>query len=335
MAETMSQAPGSLASGSQLLESNEIMLTKEYLTKPHFDYTLTVVDYLPSALADAFISAIAEYVWLPWKQVMAEILLSQDASSQALAATSQDTLGPFILGDVSAKQDDWMSEHLPGKFTDKLLKATKHISMHIGTSDGHEDHQFPIRAGSYLSKTDLGTPALAFVKSICHLYALDRKQSHAVTTLRRQLLKMIHVKEFSPEALWKDPCASLIIQDIICPSCQDCQDIDLCRDPSLQEGDVRCQLCGMQRDIEVLEMKLMSILQNTVDAYLLQDVKCKKCGATGAQHVQRQCDICGGHMDTTTTPEDALNTVRVIKRVSEIQNMHTVESLCHQVINSQ
>lgn len=331
MAETMSQAPGSLASGSQLLESNEIELTKESLVKPHFDYTLTVVDYLPSALTDAFVSAVAEFVWLPWKEAMGDILTAQDASSQAITGTSQDTLGPCVLGDVSAKQDAWMSEHLPGKFTEKLLKATKHISMHIGTSDGLEDHQFPVRAGSYLSKADLGSPALAFVKSICHLCALDKKQTSAVTTLRRQLLKMIHVKEFSPEAVWKDPCASLVIQDVICPSCQDCQDLDLCRDPSLQHGDIQCQLCGMPRDVDALELKVLAMLQNTVDAYLLQDVKCGKCGATGAQHVQRQCDICGGHMDTTKSPQQTLDTIAVIRRVSEIQNMETLKSLCDQV----
>lgn len=333
MAETMSQAPGSLAAGSQiLLESNEIELTRESLTKPHFDYTLTVVEYLPRALTDAFISAVAEFVWLPWKEAMGQafVVEPQDAASQAIGTTSQDTLGIHV--DVSTMQDDWISEHLPGKFTEKLLKATKHISMHIGTNDGHDDHQFPIRAGSYLSKNDLGTPALAFVKSICHLYALDKKQSSAVTTLRRQLLKMIHVKEFSPEASWRDPCASLVIQDVICPSCQDCQDLDLCRDPSLQQGDIRCHLCGMPRDIDALEMKVVSMLQNTVDAYLVQDVKCKKCGATGAQHVQRQCDICGGQMDTTKGSQHTLDTIAVIKRVSEIQHMDTLKDLCDHVM---
>ena len=90
----------------------------------------------------------------------------------------------------------------------------------------------------------------------------------------------------------------------------------------------------MSRDIDALELKILSMLQSTVDAYLVQDVKCAKCGATGAQHVQRQCDVCGGHMDTTKSPQQTLDTIAVIRRVSEIQKMETLKSLCDQVSSS-
>ncbi len=47
--------------------------------------------------------------------------------------------------------------------------------------------------------------------------------------LRRQLLRSIHVKEFGSDAGFRDPCLSLLLRDVICPVCQDCQDLDLCR----------------------------------------------------------------------------------------------------------
>ena len=321
MAEVMSQAPGSLASGSQLLESSEMDLTREAVQRPIFDYTLTLADYLPKALTDAFISAIAEFVWLPWKEAMIKVLSEQEALSQALGDTATP---PDAHHNVSETQNQWMAENIPLKFTEKLLKATKHIAMHIGSNDGHEDHQFPTRAGSYLSARDLGTPALAFIKSVCHLYALDKNQSEAVLTLRRQLLKMVHVKEFSPEARWKDPCATLIIQDVICPSCQDCQDLDLCRDASMQHEHPSCQVCGAERDRDALEMKLLTILDTLVDGFVVQDVKCKKCGSTGSQHLKRQCDICGGHMDATRPASTIMDILHVIQRVAEMQGMDTL-----------
>ena len=48
--------------------------------------------------------------------------------------------------------------------------------------------------------------------------------------------------------LVQDPCSSLMLRDAICPSCQDCQDLDLCRDPAVRApaGAVQCcaVLCG-------------------------------------------------------------------------------------------
>ncbi len=34
--------------------------------------------------------------------------------------------------------------------------------------------------------------------------------------------------------LLQDPCATWVLPDLICASCNSCRDLDLCRDPSLQ-----------------------------------------------------------------------------------------------------
>lgn len=47
------------------------------------------------------------------------------------------------------------------------------MALHIGAHDGQEGHAFPRLAGSHLSAEQLGTPALAFVRAVCHLYSLD------------------------------------------------------------------------------------------------------------------------------------------------------------------
>ena len=316
MADAMSQKPGSLSAGSQLLQSDEIEITHELLQKPAFDYTLNLMDYLPSALTDAFVSAIAEFVWLPWKHAM----LSQLRSN------------PGPLDDILALQNTWIEENLPSKMTEKLLKATRHIALHIGSHDGQPEHRFPVRAGSHLTDLEQGTPVLAFVKSVCHMYSLDKQHTRAVATLRRQLLRMIHVKEFGPEAEWKDPCASLVVQDVICPECQNCQDIDICRDPTLQDGNLQCHLCGAERDANFLETRLIEMLHSIVEGFLVQDVKCQKCGSTGNEHLRRQCDVCGGQMQSTTSRQTVQDTIHVIERVADIQAMKTLQELAQQLI---
>ena len=48
---------------------------------------------------------------------------------------------------------------------------------------------------------------------------------------RRDLLKLIGVREFSEEAAFVDPCCSYVLASVICEHCNHCRDIDLCRDP--------------------------------------------------------------------------------------------------------
>lgn len=50
---------------------------------------------------------------------------------------------------------------------------------------------------------ELGTPALAFVKTVCHLMALDSSVVDEVLVLRRQLLRLVHCKEFSAASEFK------------------------------------------------------------------------------------------------------------------------------------
>lgn len=85
--------------------------------------------------------------------------------------------------------------------------------------------------GRHLKVTN---PTLEFVKSICKvgklIYAsseyevtgfaflqvlsLDRTVDEEVTQLRRDLLKLVGVNEFSDEAQWVDPCLSYVLSEV-------------------------------------------------------------------------------------------------------------------------
>ena len=67
--------------------------------------------------------------------------------------------------------------------------------------------------------------------------SLDSNINIQVTKLKRDLLKLIGVGEFSPMAMFKDPCLSYVLPEVICKSCNHIRDLDLCRDPHLSQSD--------------------------------------------------------------------------------------------------
>ena len=60
--------------------------------------------------------------------------------------------------------------------------------------------------------------------------SLDSSVQDDVTKVRRNMLRLIRVGDFSDEAVWHDPCVSFVLPEVICKACNHCRDIDLCKD---------------------------------------------------------------------------------------------------------
>jgi DNA polymerase epsilon subunit 1 len=55
--------------------------------------------------------------------------------------------------------------------------------------------------------------------------------------MKRDLLRLIGVGEFSDSADFRDPCLSYVLPEVICKHCNNVRNLDLCRDPYLlQDG---------------------------------------------------------------------------------------------------
>jgi DNA polymerase epsilon subunit 1 len=59
--------------------------------------------------------------------------------------------------------------------------------------------------------------------------------------------------------------------------CHDCQDLDLCRDPSLASGAWLCSNCQQPYDKAGVEARLVSLVQARIKEFALQDVVCGRC----------------------------------------------------------
>ena len=80
-------------------------------------------------------------------------------------------------------------------------------------------------------------PALEFAKAVCHVLSLDPAAESQVQTLRKHLLRLVQVREFSAEVQWKDPCMTFVLPDVMCSNCNYCRDLDLARDTEWMQSE--------------------------------------------------------------------------------------------------
>lgn len=60
-------------------------------------------------------------------------------------------------------------------------------------------------------------------------------------------------------------------------NCNDCRELDLCRDEALQQGNWDCPVCSTAYDKAAIESRLVAALQARLKEYTLQDLTCTKC----------------------------------------------------------
>jgi hypothetical protein len=123
---------------------------------------------------------------------------------------------PLASLPASSHQVGYLRSAVTGRWGDKVMSRVSSIIRHVPAGSTHPDCVFPQLAGSYLSPDELGSPGLAFVKVLIHLLLLDGTLEQEVRLLRRGLLRLVGVDEFSAPAEFVDPCMSFKLQDIIC-----------------------------------------------------------------------------------------------------------------------
>ncbi|MED6160430.1 hypothetical protein PIB30_051460 [Stylosanthes scabra] len=193
-----------------------------------------------------------------------------------------------------------MIEYIKGQissyFTDSLLRIVRDIVVHMkGASRSEDDPNSSSGLPQIEGDPHRGDASLEFIKHVCAVLALDQSVQHDVLVMRKNLLKYVRVREFAPEAEFRDPCHSFILSNVICSYCNDCRDLDLCRDSGLLSQEWRCGVlqCGQPYDREVMENALVQIARQRERLYHLQDLVCLRCNQVKAAHLSEQCACAG------------------------------------------
>ncbi|KAL7839918.1 hypothetical protein SRHO_G00265760 [Serrasalmus rhombeus] len=287
-----------------------------------------IMQYLPQTAScqKYFLMIISAYIAAVYHSMKEELRRNAPGATPIKRrGGSQMTQQP--AGDISALPGmiTFSQEYVSSELTQNFFTITQKIQKKIsGTrSVTLPSEMFPVLPGSHLP---LSNPALEFIKYVCQVLSLDANIVNQVNKLKRDLLRLVDVGEFSEEAQFHDPCNSYILPEVICHHCNFCRDLDLCKDPSVaQDGSVLpqwfCSNCQAPYDTESVEMALVEALQKKLMSYTLQDLECAKCQGVKEANMPVYCS-CAGDFKLTFTTKNLTEQVTVFRNIAAHYNMH-------------
>ncbi|KAG6010556.1 DNA polymerase epsilon catalytic subunit [Claviceps maximensis] len=218
-------------------------------------------------------------------------------------------------------------EFILGKAYEKPLK--KAISALIGQQKREllhpelaEDYSFPDLPGSHLRQNN---PVLELVKSLMQVLSLDKNITLEARLLRKELLALFEVREFSKEGTFANPSESLKIAQLSCDSCTVARDLDLCRDQDLQNSSGssnndgqgwQCGFCGTEYDRVGIEERLLCMVESWTVEWTTQDLKCARCGALRVNDLMEHC-TCSGEWKEIVSRGDIMRRLTVMRKVAK------------------
>ncbi|KAL9963852.1 hypothetical protein ACROYT_G027403 [Oculina patagonica] len=315
--------------------SDELVATQD--DEPNVEMNWNMKKYLPTAAScqNYFQIVIASHIHAMYTHSLEERRRIEPGNTPVKKRTSSQSQR---VAETSATPSlvTFAQERISGELTQTLFTVTQKIQHTLSgdrSSNTDPSAEFPLLPGSHLP---LNNPALEFVKFICKVLSLDSNTQHQVNKLRRDLLRLLGIGEFSSEATFRDPCSSLVLPEVICLSCNSCRDLDLCRDPFITpaEGNnpacCRCANleCGSGYDMDFIESQLIDMVQKQSMAFVLQDLKCIKCRGVKATNMSRYC-TCAGNFAYTVSIVDFCDKLKTFRNVAR----HYKLSLLEETVN--
>ncbi|KAF2086249.1 DNA polymeras-like protein epsilon [Saccharata proteae CBS 121410] len=284
-----------------------------------------IASFLPANLQPVFHDWIVEFIELMYNRKRPQPVLNEDGT------TSTPRLTQLPFRPMTVDHTEIATQVLPKTFTKPLTKQVTALIRRQHQEQLHPelaaDHEFPRLPGSYLELTN---PALQLVKSIMQVLSLDKSINLEARLLRKELLKLFDVREFSAEAAFANPSSSLWIRGLVCDDCTAVRDLDLCRDtelllPLVQDSQQplpkwRCHSCDAAYDRLRIEERLIAEVQRMLVEWCTQDLKCAKCGRLRNNDFMEHC-ACAGEWVGTKKREDVSKRLKVFGNVAGFWHM--------------
>jgi len=277
------------------------------------DSNWNLADFLPEAVQNEFLVLVSEYIYM---QLRAD----------------DETEGEPVEGQKAKRG---LREHYSAKVLDILegMKLGLGSSKESGSTaerddmDVEQEEEESVPTAITLVKTQDVDPALQFANFFCHILSLDPAHAQETMLLRRNLLKLLGVREFGEDAKFENPCVSFTLPDVICSFCNFNKDLDLCRDPDLLQRQWNCSSCGQAYNKSHIECTLVEIAQQRATRYQLQDLRCTKCKMIKADNMSAQCS-CSGEYTCTESAEELQDSLQTLHRISKYHEFAWLEEVC-------
>lgn len=169
-------------------------------------------------------------------------------------------------------------------------------------------------------------PSLILPNVICR-YAKDLSAPNSFFLQQKYQYKLAKSSNFTISNVYDSVSASLTLSIGSEGSyCDDCQDLDLCRDSALLAQEWRCGVaeCGQPYNQEVIENILIQIVQKRERAYHVQDLVCVRCKQVKVAHLWEQCD-CAGTFNCKDDGDEFFSDMRILFDVATRQGFQLLQ----------
>ncbi|CRG85659.1 DNA polymerase epsilon subunit 1 [Talaromyces islandicus] len=291
--------------------------------------------FLPTTMQGVFHDWVVEYI-----ELMHGLKRGDEVEDSSTPRLTQ------IPKPIKAADDD-ATTILTDKFSKPLKKQIAGLIRRQRDELLHpelaSDYIFPILPGAIADPNEENrNPVLELVKSLMQILSLSKTTTLETRLLRRELLALFEVREFSKEGRFENPSASLKLAELTCSGCCLIRDLDLCRDEDiLPDASVdggkgalktwKCPFCQTEYDRLAQEEKLIGEIHGMVVAWQAQDLKCSKCSKLKVSVLMEHCS-CSGEWTATLKRDEMIKNLHVMSSVAKFHDLKLLEGVAEDVL---
>ncbi|KAI2792924.1 DNA polymerase epsilon catalytic subunit A [Penicillium oxalicum] len=293
---------------------------------------------LPTPMQTIFHDWVVEYIELM------HAAKHPDLQENEISSTPRLTQIP--IGKPNDVDDEGLSAVLAERFSKPLKKQISGLIRRQRDEMLHpelvSDYAFPVLPGVLVDpKGDKRNPALELVKLLMQVLSLSKTTTLESRLLRRELLALFEVREFSKEGRFENPSANLKLSELTCNACCLIRDLDLCRDEDVlsepgADNDKapkpwRCPFCQTEYDRLAQEEILIGQVHSLVLEWQTQDLKCSKCSGLKVSEFMEHCS-CSGKWTATVDLKETEKKLRVLQSAAKFHSLQLLEGVVEEVL---
>jgi DNA polymerase epsilon subunit 1 len=291
-----------------------------------------IKSFLPIALQHEFQRWVIEFI-----DKMHE---AKDPDNAARIPTQYRAAEPFSSPEHKRPNDEDVPPGIIDQhFAKPLISRVKYLIRRQGEAESRGDNElletfsFPVVPGS----TPRRNPTLQFVKYLCAIFALSKEHHLEARMLRRDLLSILDVAEFSKDGIFSDPSESFKLSEVVCSHCGSARDLDFCKDADLLPDEEtnqaiawRCIQCHHEYSQLALQERMVGQMQSLITAYQLQDLKCARCKQVRGDELSDHC-VCSGEWVGSVGIMEMRKRLGVFKSVAEFYGLDMLRGAVDEV----
>jgi DNA polymerase epsilon subunit 1 len=315
--------------------------------------SFNVLQFMPSAIEKGFLVFVYDFILQLYKRKYKMIennnpqTKDKEKDKDQLSTNKNlDNREPILVPTFDFISEKWDEEkeeipeedkevlaYLSQKIFDFIInyQRTSLLSESEGNNEKSKDQEESLTSEerALLLPTDFN-PLLEFVKVICYIFSLKKTLQNRVITLKRNLMKLIQVKEFSPEAEWNEPTTSYVLYNVICNFCCNERDIDLLKDPWVSKHNWKCPIKSCQHSYNktYIEDRLVNIIQKRSISFQTQDLICEKCRLPKVDTNSLRCSNCSGSFVLRVSDREFKQGVTVFLKIAKFHHFKKLQETC-------